>query len=185
MKRRRLIKIHIVLAAFFLPMGLMYPITGGLYGLGVKGAYDTTEHTLALDEPLPTELSGLVGLAEDELATRSIEPPSGKAGVKKGGTSYYFEWTGTRRDVQIHATDDPREARLLIKETNAHRFFVQLHKAKGGSLFKQYAAVWMGGLVLLFLTGGTMALTDKHHRKMALAAAAVGVVAFVALAWIN
>ncbi|MHC5113971.1 MAG: hypothetical protein ACYTGP_06030 [Planctomycetota bacterium] len=185
MKRKQLIVIHTVLAAFFLPMGVMYAITGGLYGLGVKGAYDTATHELALDEPLPSELSGLVALAERELATRGLEPPSGKAGVKKGGTSYYLEWTGSRRDVQIHPTADPREATLKIKETNAHRFFVQLHKAKGGTLFKQYAAVWATGLVLLFLSGGAMALTDKQHRKMALGAAAVGVVVFAAMAWIN
>ena len=37
--RKQLIFTHTILAAFFLPMGLMYAVTGGLYGLGIKGDY--------------------------------------------------------------------------------------------------------------------------------------------------
>ena len=50
--RKRLIVLHTVLAAFFLPMGIMYAITGGLYGLGLKGGYDTVTTELRLQAPL-------------------------------------------------------------------------------------------------------------------------------------
>ncbi|MFK7790051.1 MAG: hypothetical protein AB8C95_11250, partial [Phycisphaeraceae bacterium] len=58
--RKQLIILHTVLAAFFLPMGIMYAITGGLYGLGLKGGYDTVETELKLEAPLDGELSTLV-----------------------------------------------------------------------------------------------------------------------------
>ena len=38
--QRSLIVVHVVLASFYLPMGVMYAVTGGLYGLGIKGGYD-------------------------------------------------------------------------------------------------------------------------------------------------
>lgn len=180
--RKQLIVTHTVLAAFFLPMGIMYAITGGLYGLGTKGGYDTTTHEIALEQPLQPELSSLVGLAEAELAARGIAPPSGGASVKKGGTSFYLEWTGTARDIQLHPTDDPLLAKFQVKETGPHRYFVQLHKAKGGTAFRWFAAVWMVGLVALFVTGGVMAFAARPYRKIAGISAAAGVIGFVVLA---
>ncbi len=183
--RKTLIVVHTVLAGFFLPMGLMYAVTGGLYGLGVKGGYTTVEHTVALDQPLTSELSTLVALTESELAARDLAFPSGSAGVKKGGTSFYLEWTGSNRDVQLHPTADPLAATLKVKDTGVHRFFVQLHKAKGGELFKWFAALWMIGLVLLFVTGGIMAFAIKSYRPLAGLSVAAGVFVFVALAWLS
>lgn len=183
--RKQLIFAHTILAAFFLPMGLMYAVTGGLYGLGVKGDYQTTSQELNLEQPLDGELSTMVALTEAQLARQGIETPSGGASIKKGGTSYYMEWTGSRRDIELHPTADPLVAQFKVKETNPHRFFVQLHKAKGGTLFKWFAALWMVGLIALFVTGGVMAFVAKPYRKAATIAAAAGVGAFVVLAAIS
>ena len=183
--RKQFLVAHTILAAFFLPMGLMYAVTGGLYGLGIKGDYQTTSQELTLDQPLDGELSTMVAVAEAELARQGIETPSGGASLKKGGTSYFLEWTGSRRDIELHPTADPLIAQFKVKETNPHRFFVQLHKAKAGTLFKWFAALWMVGLVGLFVTGGVMAFVAKPYRKAATIAAAAGALAFVALAAIS
>lgn len=183
--RKQLIIVHTVLAAFFLPMGIMYAITGGLYGLGIKGDYNTQTTEIKLDAPLDGELSTMVRLAEAELDRAGVSPPSGGASVKTGGTSYYLEWTGANRDIQLHPTDDPLVATFKLKDTGAHRYFVQLHKAKGGTLFKWFAAVWMVGLVLLFLTGGVMAFVAKPYRKLAVVSASAGVAVFVVLAFLS
>lgn len=182
---RGLAILHTALAAFFFPVGVMYAITGGLYGLDLKGNYRTTEHALELSEPLSSELSILTALVEQELNERLIPHPSGGARVRKGGTSYYLEWTGTRRDIELHPTNDPLVAQLKIKETDPHRFFVQLHKAKGGDLFKFYAAGLMAGLVGLFLTGGLMALSAKAYRPVATLFFSLGLVTFLAMLAIN
>lgn len=177
--------IHTALAAFFLPMGIMFAITGGLYAIGITGTYKTTEHSVALDAPLSGDLSAFVALAEQELDRLGLGTPTGKAGVKKGGTSYFFEWTGTRRDIEIHPTADPATALLKVKETGWHRFFVQLHKAKGGWGFRVFSTVWMVGLVGLFLTGGVMAFFAKKYRPVALVAGGLGIVVFVVLAVVS
>ncbi|MFK7959638.1 MAG: hypothetical protein AB8G96_03865 [Phycisphaerales bacterium] len=183
--RKLLISLHTLLAAFFLPMGIMYAITGGLYGLGLKGSYETERHTIELSAPADRELSTLVSLAESELAARDVAVPSGSAGVKSAGTSWYFEWTGSRRDVRLVPTESARELTLEIKNTDPHRFFVQLHKAKGGTAFKWFAAVWMGGLVLLFVSGGMMALSVKAFRPLAIWSTIAGTVVFAAMAFLN
>jgi len=180
-----LTSLHTILASFFLPMGIMYAITGGLYGLDVKGGYDVVEHTLTLDKPLPVDLAGLVMIAQRELDARNIALPTGSAGVRKIGSSFQLEWSGSRRDIELTPTSEPNIAMLKIKETDAHRFFVQLHKAKGAPAFKWFAAVWMVGLVLLFITGGVLAMAAKPFRKLAIPSAVLGVLSFVVLAWIS
>jgi hypothetical protein len=183
--RKELIILHTALAAFFLPMGLMYAITGGLYGLGVTGEYVNAEHSIALTEPLTANLSTLTKLAENELRARNMPLPSGSAGVKKGGTSFHLEWTGANHDLQLHPTTDPLLARLVIKKTTPHRFFVQLHKAKGGPLFTWFAALWAIGLILLFLTGGILAIALKPYRKLAVGSVIAGMLTFFTFAFMS
>ncbi len=183
--RKSLIFLHTVLASFFLPMGILYALTGGLYSIGIKGAYHTTEHTLTLDQPLQPELSALVRIVEQDLTQRGIDLPTGSASIKNSGTSYHLEWTGTRRDIELHPTAHPNTAQLKIKDTTPHRFFVQLHKAKGGPLFKWFAATWMVGLILLFVTGGAMAWLARPYRKIAALSTAAGLITFIALALVS
>lgn len=180
--RKTLTTIHVVLAAFFLPMGLLYAITGGLYTWQITGRTATTEHRIALAAPLPAELSGQAALVEAELARRALAVPSGAARMRKGGTSQYFEWTGLRRDVQLHPTTDAAVALLKIVDAGPHRFFVQLHKAKGGQPFKVLSALWAIGLVALLLTGGTIAWISRPYRRLAIIAALLGLLSFASLA---
>jgi hypothetical protein len=183
--RKALIILHTVLASFFLPMGILYAVTGGLYGVGIKGGYNVADHTLTLDAPLERDLPKLLTIAQRELASRSIADPTGSAGIKTGGTSFFLEWTGSRLDVELHPTAEPLQAKLRIKETDRHRTFVQLHKAKGGDAFRYFAFVWMIGLVLLFITGGAMALAAKPFCKLAIVSTVAGLVVFAAMAFFS
>lgn len=180
--QKPLIKIHTVLAAFFLPVGIMYAVTGGLYTWGIKGNYESQEYLLELGHSVPADLSSLTALAEKELETRGISYPTGGARVRTVGTSYALEWSGSRRDVEISPTTDFGVAKLIIKETTPHRFFVQLHKAKVGEGFKVYAAIWAIGLLGLFLSGGLMAFFAKPYRKLAVVSAGLGFASFILMA---
>ncbi|MGI9264044.1 MAG: hypothetical protein ACR2QU_03880 [Gammaproteobacteria bacterium] len=181
MNRNSLMKLHMLMATFMLPVALMFLITGALYTWGIKGHYDTTEHELSLAEPLTQDLSLLKSVALAELRRLQIEPPSGKAGVKTAGTSFRLEWTGSRRDVLLAPTDNPSVARLSIKETRLHRHFVQLHKAKGGQGFKIYAAVFATTLLLILISGSVLAWKMPRYRKMAAISLSAGFLTFIIL----
>jgi len=58
---------------------------------------------------------------------------------------------------------------------------VQLHKAKGGQLFKVYAAILAVSLFTILLSGFLMAWGVPKYRKMALTAALVGTGLFIAM----
>ena len=117
---------------FIFPVALMFLITGGFYTWGIKGSYNTEVHAIALEKPLAPDQGELKALVEQQLQILSIAVPSGGAKIKKGGTSFKLEWTGSARDVVLEPTSDSLSAKLTVSETTWYRHLVQLHKAKGG-----------------------------------------------------
>ena len=181
LNRLTLMKAHALLAAFILPVAIMFFVTGALYTWGIKGGYDTTIHELQLKKPLQNDLSALVTIARDELKRQNISTPSGQAKIKTVGTSFMLEWTGSDKDIVLVPTSQPLIAQLEIKNTSWYRQFVQLHKAKGGEIFKVYAAVFATALLLLLMTGFIMAWQTPKLRKLTLISAALGIVAFISM----
>lgn len=179
--RSLLMKGHALLAAFILPVAIMFFVTGALYTWGIKGDYDTTNHEIKLNTPIQAELSELVAIATKELKKRNIGEPAGQAKIKKIGDAFQLEWTGSKADIILEPTSNPFIARLQIKETSWHRRFVQLHKAKGGNSFKVYAVILAIALLLLLISGFTMAWQTPKLRKVTLASALLGIVLFVAM----
>ena len=179
--RSTLMQIHALLATFILPVAIMFFVTGALYTWGIKGGYDTSTHELHLKEPIRAELTELVALAKSELKRQNLEPPSGQAKIKKIGSSFKLEWTGSNRDVVLEPTLQPLIAKLQIKNTSWHRQFVQLHKAKGGIPFKIYAATFATALLLLLVSGFIMAWQLPKLRKLTLISTSLGIAVFFAM----
>jgi len=177
--QRTLTTLHLLLAAFFLPIAAMFALTGALYTISIKGNYKETTRTVALAAPLSSELSMLTAVVEQELAVAGVDVPSGAASIKKAGTSYELEWSGAARDVLLKPTADPLLATLVIKETTPWRHLVQLHKAKGSEIAKGISVMWAIGLVIILLSGLLMAWNVPAYRRKALAAGALGVATFV------
>jgi hypothetical protein len=157
----------------------MYLVTGAFYTGGIKGGYTSASHQLELSSELTADKKILEAMIIKELDARGISHPTGKSKIKKGGTSFYFEWTGSNRDVTLSPTADPTIATLKIKDTSFYRSFVQLHKAKGSKPFKVFAIAWGIGLGVLLLSGSIMALQSPMLRKTSIISAICGFIAFI------
>ena len=179
LNRATLTKIHMLLAAFIFPVAVMFLVTGSLYTWDIKGSYVSDVYMIELAKPLTGDQQALRSLVEQELAARSIDLPSGAAKVKQGGTSFKLEWTGAARDVVLEPTADGAVAKLTIKETTWYRNLVQLHKAKGGQLFKVYAAILAVSLFTILASGFLMAWQVPKYRRQALIFSALGVCMFL------
>ena len=179
--RSTLMKTHALLAALILPVAIMFFVTGALYAWGIKGDYYTTTHQINLNTPLQAELAELVEIATKELKKHNIEAPTGQAKIKKIGSAFKLEWTGSKADIILESTSKPLIAVLQIKKTSWHRQFVQLHKAKGGSPFKVYSVVLAVALLLLLVSGFIMAWQMPKLRKLTLACTLLGIVGFIAM----
>ena len=69
--RTSLMKVHMLLAAFMLPVAFMFLLTGGLYTWDIKGDYHTTSFDLVLDQPLTADKAALLDLVTAELKQRN------------------------------------------------------------------------------------------------------------------
>lgn len=176
--RATLTQLHFLLAAFMFPVALMFLVTGGLYTWDIKGSYVSSTFEIPLDAPIQPDQASLETLLRDLLQQRDIALPSGNPSIRKVGTSFQLEWTGSERDVLLEPTADPLVARLSVKETTWYRHFVQLHKAKGSVLFKVYAAMLAVSLFLMLATGFLLAWQVPRFRKQATGVAAAGILLF-------
>ena len=179
--RTSLMKAHALLAAFILPVAIMFFTTGVLYTFGIKGDYLTNTYNITLTTPIQGELNELLVLTKQALKKQAVAMPSGQARIKSTGTSYKLEWAGSNRDVIFEPTSQPLIAKLSVKETNWHRRFVQLHKAKGGILFKIYAAVFTTAIFILLISGFIMAWQMPKLRKQTLASTVLGMAVFIVM----
>lgn len=179
---RLLVRWHMLVAAFLFPGILLFLITGALYTWGSKGDYVSQDYQIALTAPLTDDQAALQALTIKALAERGIAVPTGGASVKKMGESFQFEWTGANRDVLLEPGADATSAKLTVKDTGWHRHFVQLHKAKGGTAFKVYAAIVALGLFFLVTSGLIVALRVPNMRRGAIVGSVVRLGAFAAIA---
>lgn len=176
MKRTQLISIHLILAAVLLPAIAMYAITGGLYTWGFKGGYDTQTFKLPVATPLQGDLASLITFAQQELDKQQHPYPSGAAKLKSTEHSHVLEWTGSESDISLTTTKGSQLVRLEVKDTSGYRQLVQLHKAKGGTMFKIYGAFMAIGLLVILISGVLMGLGMPKYRTTTLFSLGAGIV---------
>jgi PepSY-associated TM region len=176
--RTTLTKLHMLLAAFMFPVALMFLVTGGFYTWGITGEHKSTGHVIALSQPLTKDEAALQAVAAADLVRRGIDLPTGKPRIRSIGESWHLEWTGSQRDVLLEPTADATQAKLTVKEATWYRNLVQLHKAKGGTVFKVYAAALAVSLLLLLATGFLLAWRVPSLRRAANASALAGIALF-------
>ncbi|ARN72948.1 PepSY domain-containing protein [Oceanicoccus sagamiensis] len=174
-------KIHALLAAFIFPVACLFLVTGALYTWGIKGNYETDNYAIDLSQPIEPELETLLELANTELGKRNLSLPSGKPKIKSAGNHFYLDWSGAKKDIILEPTDNPLVAQLTVKQASWYRNLVQLHKAKGGVLFKIYAATFAIALALLLISGFIMAWQTPKLQRLTLITSLLGLGSFVAM----
>lgn len=171
------IKIHLILGSFFLPLVVLFSITGGLYTFGIKGGYSNRDFYIEKPIDLVIEKLALHKFAQEALAKENLKAPSGELNLKKVSKAWQLEWTGSSADLILEeAIDREGFLKLQYKETNLHRLFVQLHKAKGGVAFKYLAGAFAVALIILMSTGFMMSFASAAHLKISLMSLVSGVV---------
>lgn len=182
MTRTFLTKLHLWLAAFMFPAIVMFLGTGALYTWGVTGKTVDSETEIAIIAPLdPEDEAALRALAVRHLASQGLAEPTGKARVRQTSGGFTYEWTGSRRDIVVEPTANPRTAKVVVKEATPHRVLVQLHKAKASTLFKVYASVLAAALFLLVATGLILGLQVRSLRRITVIGSVAGLAFFAAM----
>ncbi len=174
-----------LLAVFLLPVAVMFFITGALYIWEIKGKVESHNHNIDIDSSFSGELTEFIALTENRLNTMDLPTPTGKTKIRREGESTIFEWSGSAIEVKVETRPEHLKAQMEIRETNWYRHLVQLHKAKGGFLFKLYATLLSIALLLIIFTGFIMAWQMPKLRKLTAMTATCGFAAFIILVIYN
>ncbi len=173
------VKVHLYVAAFFLPMLLVMATSGGLYLLGVKGSVDSTPVPLSATQAFSAESATLNSDVRELLGANGIDHDfeyikvSGNTFITRPTSSDYYEITV--HDTGIQATLNRPD---LIKS------LVELHKGHGPLLFKDLQKLMALGLLIILLSGFWLGASSPSLRVPTLLTTALGLLVFLGLGFI-
>ena len=173
-QRMLVIKIHAVLACFFLPMAALYFISGGLYASGVQGDVDKQVYTLELASPFAPDLAQLSEVARAALQQRGLEPPGGDPAIKEKKGSYEYKWGDLRRQVVMEPTANPLQVELTYRQRSPLAQIMRVHKAEAGLPVKILSISMAIALLAILVSGVFLAYGLPKLRRTALLALGAG-----------
>jgi len=173
-QRMLVIKIHALLACFFIPMATLYFISGALYTFDIKGHIDKKIYMLALERPFAPDLGQLSEVARAALEQRELVSPRGDSSIAKKKGSYEYRWGDLKHLVVIHPTDDPFKAELVYRQRNALAQVMRVHRAEADSWVKIFSLSMAVSLITILASGVYLAVGLPKLRRSALFALAAG-----------
>jgi hypothetical protein len=139
------VKIHLYIAAFFLPMLFLMAASGGLYLVGIKGSVEKEAITLTVPGMLNADSESLEQDVRDLLAANSIDHDFEY--IKVSGNTLF-----TRPTSRTHFEFNPGEILVVSKNTpDLQKSLVELHKGHGPLLFKELQKVMAVGVLIVLL----------------------------------
>lgn len=172
MQKKHWMKIHTYLSLFFLPMCLIYVLTGVGYIFDLKDSAGAKTQNLALVGEL-NDLSDLK-LAEsaiiNTLKENNLKIPSNTALITQKGN---LTMGGIKYSVTLQkAKDGAFEVKTM--ERSIYGTLVLMHKAKGAAYFNTLAICFAISLTLFYLSGLIMTSFCKKNRGSAFATLGAG-----------
>ncbi len=149
---------HIYLSVFFLPMALIFVITGIFYLFGFKQDYGMQTQRFEILQKQP--ILNLEAFVLDFLKQNHLELPKNtqlqpdKDKFKMGSPKYFISVWQDQDRVQI--------------QTNRRSFYgnlVMLHKGKVGKAFQAFSMIFGVALFVFYFSGFIMTSWCKQHRK--------------------
>jgi hypothetical protein len=169
-------RIHLSIAAFFLPALLLMAVSGGLYLNGFKGSVESmaveVTNPVSIDPDSPTLKQDIDGLLQSNGVVHNFEyvKISGSTLTTRPTSREYYtiDVSGAEPTVALNKPD-------LIKR------LVELHKGHGPGLFKTLQMGMAVGLVVVLLTGFWLGLSSVPLRNATLGVAGTGIVVVLLL----
>jgi hypothetical protein len=175
------IKIHAILACFFIPAATLYFVSGALYTLDIEGKIDKQLYRLELDSPFSPDLDRLSGLASAALEQRKLRQPTGDPAVSKKKGAYEYHWGDLKTLVVIKPTDNPLQIELIYRQRNPLAQVMRVHRAEAGTLVKAFSISMATALLLILSSGVFLAMGMPKLRKTALLTLAAGCAALLTI----
>jgi len=173
------VKIHLYVAAFFLPMLLAMATSGGLYLLGVKGSVESSPVSLSAVQSLSADSVTLESDVRKLLTANGIDHDfeyikiSGNTFITRPTSADYYEFTVHNNELQA-----------TLNRPDLIKSLVELHKGHGPLLFKDLQKLMALGLLIVLLSGFWLGASSVGLRIPTLLTTGAGLMIFLALGFI-
>jgi len=170
------IKIHLYVAAFFLPMLLAMAASGGLYLLGIKGSVESTPVSLSVTKIISADSKTLESDVRELLNANGIDhnfeyvKVSGGTLITRPTSSDYY---------QIRTRDDALE--VTLNRPDVIKTLGELHKGHGPLFFKDLQKLMAVGLLIVLLSGFWLGASSRALRVPTLLTSIAGLLVFLVL----
>ncbi len=149
-------KIHLYLALFTIPIGIMVGLTGALYILGINQDTGAKTKTYIVDQSIPKG---------EEVVF--LQKWTKENNVKMPKTNISLDRTKTNRVVgsagyTITLKDKENTTEIITLDRSILGKMIMLHKAKGGLLFKIMMVLYGIVLIGFYISGLTIAVFKKN-----------------------
>lgn len=155
-------KLHAYFACFFLPITLVYIVTGMLYFFDIKGEKKSeVEYFFTLEQPWPEDKVIAKKIVEDYLVgEKYVELPE----------DYYLwegkhDWYGHEREVLLKPTDKEGVVEIHITEHDLLMQLLIVHKGFAGTFFKIFSIMFGLSLTFSVISGVVITLQLPQLKK--------------------
>ena len=180
-QRMSIIKLHAILACFFMPMALLYFLSGALYSFDIKGNVDKQVYTVTLNRPFAPDLAQLSESVKKALDQHKLSLPTGNPSISKKKGSYEYHWGDLKRLVVVHPTADPLKVELVYRQRSPLTQLMRVHRAEAGSVIRIFSLSMVVSLMFSLGSGVFLAVGMPKLRQTALLALAAGFVMILAI----
>lgn len=178
--------LHAYLAMFFLPMAILFALTGALYIFGITGALNTESYEIELKQPLPRPLAQHIDAQEAVMVqyaqAKGIEIPAGKA---KKGKQGVILGSATGYHLVLVADRAENTATLQVNRPGLYYKAVMLHKAKCGMAFKVMGVGLGITMIVLYLSGIFLFLRNRGMRNKLLWTCLAGLIVMLITGYLS
>lgn len=174
LNHRTLVKLHGYIAVLFLPMAILYAVTGTLYILGESGAASTIRIRPAEVREWPESVEQAAALVNGILRTRGRAAIGSFAEPRHGDDGSYV-WRAMDRTVTLSKAAGGGGVAVRLEEHGTLRQLVEVHKNHAGIVFSILGIAFGIAMSTLLLTGALMMFKSRLYRKSASAVLAAGV----------
>ena len=149
-------KIHLYMALFTIPVGIMIAITGALYVLGADQNTGAEIKTYTVNQIIPQGEE--VAFLETWTKENNIKMPKADVSMDKAKVNRTVGSAGYI--ITLKEKDGPTE--IVTLDRSFLGKMIMLHKAKGGILFKIMMVLYGIVLVIFYVSGLIIAVFKKN-----------------------
>lgn len=150
MKTATWVKLHGYISMFFLPMALIYAVTGAFIIAGERGELKRTDIVIDAKSEVFENIETQKELVINELRKRGENLPAGEPRLWR---KEFYWGRSSSINLSLKKAKQPGKAELQIRKPDLLFSTIILHRARGGRLFDYLGFAFAIAMIFFYVSG--------------------------------